>query len=64
MCLSPARAAIARNLGAAATNLGLKHCNARRQDWLGGRQMRSILLLFLGVPIPIILLLALCSHNF
>ena len=26
--------------------------------------MRSILLLFLGVPIPIILLLALCSHNF
>jgi len=26
--------------------------------------MRSILLLFLGVPIPIILLLAMCSHHF
>jgi hypothetical protein len=26
--------------------------------------MRSILLYFLGVPIPIILLLAMCSHHF
>jgi len=26
--------------------------------------MRSILLLFLGVPIPIILLLAFCTHHF
>jgi hypothetical protein len=26
--------------------------------------MRSIVLLFLGVPIPIILLLALCTHHF
>jgi len=26
--------------------------------------MRSILLLFLGVPIPIILLLALCTNHF
>jgi len=26
--------------------------------------MRSILLMFLGVPIPIILLLALCTHHF
>jgi len=26
--------------------------------------MRSLLLLFLGVPIPIILLLAFCTHHF
>jgi hypothetical protein len=26
--------------------------------------MRSILLYFLGIPIPIILLLALCTHHF
>jgi hypothetical protein len=26
--------------------------------------MRSLLLLFLGVPIPIILLLAMCTHHF
>jgi len=26
--------------------------------------MRSILLFFLGVPIPIILLLAMCTHHF
>jgi len=26
--------------------------------------MRSILLFFLGVPIPLILLLAMCSHHF
>jgi len=26
--------------------------------------MRSILLLFIGVPIPLILLLAMCSHHF
>jgi len=26
--------------------------------------MRSILLMFLGVPIPIILLLAFCTHHF
>jgi len=26
--------------------------------------MRSILLLFLGIPIPIILLLAFCTHHF
>jgi len=26
--------------------------------------MRSILLYFIGVPIPIILLLAMCSHHF
>jgi hypothetical protein len=30
----------------------------------GNPAMRSILLLFLGVPIPIILLLALCTHHF
>ncbi|HEX4197426.1 MAG TPA: hypothetical protein VHZ26_08290 [Caulobacteraceae bacterium] len=29
-----------------------------------GPVMRSILLLFLGVPIPIILLLAMCTHHF
>jgi len=26
--------------------------------------MRSILLFFVGVPVPIILLLALCTHHF
>jgi len=26
--------------------------------------MRSVLLYFIGVPIPIILLLALCTHHF
>jgi len=26
--------------------------------------MRSILLWFIGIPIPIILLLALCTHHF
>jgi len=26
--------------------------------------MRSILLMFLGVPLPIILLLAFCTHHF
>jgi hypothetical protein len=26
--------------------------------------MRSILLMFMGVPLPIILLLALCTHHF
>jgi hypothetical protein len=32
---------------------------------LGGlTPMRSLLLLFLGVPIPIILLLAFCTHHF
>jgi hypothetical protein len=31
---------------------------------LEGKLMRSILLLFLGVPIPIILLLALCTNHF
>jgi hypothetical protein len=29
-----------------------------------GPVMRSVVLLFLGVPIPIILLLAMCSHHF
>ncbi|HEY5411241.1 MAG TPA: hypothetical protein VIJ94_11005 [Caulobacteraceae bacterium] len=29
-----------------------------------GTTMRSILLFFIGVPIPIILLLAMCSHHF
>jgi hypothetical protein len=29
-----------------------------------GKQMRSVLLWFIGVPIPIILLLALCTHHF
>jgi len=39
-------------------------------DWLGrrskltrGELMRSVLLLVLGVPIPVILLLALCTHH-
>jgi hypothetical protein len=27
-------------------------------------EMRSILLMFLGVPLPIILLLAFCTHHF
>ena len=30
----------------------------------GKSVMRSILLYFIGVPIPIILLLAMCSHHF
>jgi hypothetical protein len=29
-----------------------------------GPTMRSILLMFLGVPLPIILLLAFCTHHF
>jgi hypothetical protein len=29
-----------------------------------GSVMRSILLYFLGVPIPVILLLAMCTHHF
>jgi hypothetical protein len=32
----------------------------RRRSWT----MRSVLLLVLGVPIPIILLLAFCTHHF
>jgi hypothetical protein len=28
------------------------------------KTMRSILLMFLGVPLPIILLLAFCTHHF
>ena len=31
---------------------------------MGGQKMRSILLYFLGIPIPIILLLAFCTHHF
>jgi hypothetical protein len=31
---------------------------------IGGKKMRSILLMFVGVPIPIILLLAFCTHHF
>jgi hypothetical protein len=31
---------------------------------LEGPDMRSILLLLLGIPLPIILLLALCTHHF
>jgi hypothetical protein len=30
----------------------------------GAEAMRSILLWLIGVPIPIILLLALCTHHF
>ena len=30
----------------------------------GRHAMRSILLYFLGVPIPIVLLLAMCTHHF
>jgi hypothetical protein len=36
----------------------------RRQHTAGRLVMRSILLMFLGVPLPIILLLALCTHHF
>jgi hypothetical protein len=31
---------------------------------LKGRMMRSILLWLIGIPLPIILLLALCTHHF
>jgi hypothetical protein len=34
-------------------------CNLFREP-----KMRSILLMFLGVPLPIILLLAFCTHHF
>jgi len=34
------------------------------QQPLRGRSMRSVLLYFIGIPIPIILLLALCTHHF
>jgi hypothetical protein len=30
----------------------------------GGELMRSILLWFIGIPLPIILLLAVCTHHF
>ena len=30
----------------------------------GGELMRSILLWLIGIPLPIILLLALCTHHF
>ncbi len=33
-------------------------------EWGAENRMRSILLYFIGVPIPIILLLAMCSHHF
>jgi hypothetical protein len=37
-----------------------------RYDWLPKQEvlMRSALLWFIGVPIPLILLLALCTHHF
>jgi hypothetical protein len=35
-----------------------------QQQALEGDPMRSMLLWFVGVPIPIILLLALCTHHF
>ncbi len=35
-----------------------------RSDRIEETTMRSILLYFIGVPIPIILLLAMCSHHF
>jgi hypothetical protein len=35
-----------------------------RNDVFGRGNMRSILLWLVGVPIPIILLLALCTHHF
>ncbi|HEY5008655.1 MAG TPA: hypothetical protein VII42_11660 [Caulobacteraceae bacterium] len=31
---------------------------------LGGKLMRSILLYCIGIPIPLILLLAMCTHHF
>jgi hypothetical protein len=37
-----------------------------RYDWLPKQEvwMRSAILWFIGVPIPLILLLALCTHHF
>jgi hypothetical protein len=37
---------------------------ALKPTCVGPLQMRSILLMFLGVPLPIILLLAFCTHHF
>jgi hypothetical protein len=48
------------------TALGARHGEASPNDtsWTGGPDVRSILLMFLGVPIPVILLLAFCTHHF
>jgi hypothetical protein len=35
-----------------------------RNEQNGGASMRSIFLWLIGVPLPIILLLALCTHHF
>jgi hypothetical protein len=42
-----------------ALNGFLPHTTALKED-----RMRSVLLWLIGVPIPIILLLALCTHHF
>jgi hypothetical protein len=38
------------------------HLSRRRNE--GGESMRSILLWVIGIPIPIILLIAFCTHHF
>ncbi len=53
----PARPSRARNKGLNVAFTDLKQSER-------GFPMRSILLLFLGVPLPIILLLAFCTHHF
>jgi hypothetical protein len=40
------------------------HLQRRKCKAAGEDSMRSILLMVLGVPLPIILLLAMCSHHF
>jgi hypothetical protein len=40
------------------------HLRTQRQRRISEIRMRSILLYFIGVPIPIILLLAFCTHHF
>jgi hypothetical protein len=49
-------------LDTVATNSAIGRYRFDRLQWIS--DMRSILLYFLGIPIPIILLLALCTHHF
>jgi hypothetical protein len=51
-----------RAIGAGTVSRPDHYCTPSGQH--GGEVMRSILLWVIGVPIPIILLLALCTHHF
>jgi hypothetical protein len=54
----------APRLPARATRGFVARCLRRVHRLLTREMMRSILLYFIGVPIPIILLLAMCTHHF